>query len=303
MRVKESLLSIFNIAKGAIFMKRILAALLALISCASLFCFPAAADVRVCGREFPENAVEINLSGIPMTSTAEVEAALESFPNLQKVVMCRCGLSDTVMDALNRKYENIRFVWEIPFGAPSSQYWVRTDTDIFAPVMIGTVIWGPYLEDMDKKMPYLTDLEIIDLGHQQVTNVEWARHMPNLSFLILGESHVSDLSPLTECHKLKYLELCRSERLMDLSPLAEITSLEDLNISSLYADSTPILKMTWLKHLWANLNHDAWAKLRGKMPDTVVTCFDKDWEVSGGWWETDNYREMRDRMGMPYLGA
>ena len=45
------------------------------------------------------------------------------FSRLEKVVMCNCGVSNEDMDALNKKYEDVRFVWSVRF----SIWTLRTD--------------------------------------------------------------------------------------------------------------------------------------------------------------------------------
>ena len=62
------------------------------------------------------DAEEIDISNTSLESTAAVEEILPCFHNLKKVVMCQCGISSEEMDALNRKYEDIRFVWSVNIG-------------------------------------------------------------------------------------------------------------------------------------------------------------------------------------------
>ena len=59
------------------------------------------------------DAEEIDISNTPLEDTAFLEEILPCFRNLKKVVMCECGISGEDMDALNRKYEDIRFVWSV----------------------------------------------------------------------------------------------------------------------------------------------------------------------------------------------
>ena len=72
---------------------------------------------------------EIDISDYPVEDPAWVESLLPYFPRLQKVVMCRCGLDNETMNALNRRHEDVNFVWEVSVGVVK----VRTDTDYFAP--------------------------------------------------------------------------------------------------------------------------------------------------------------------------
>ena len=84
--------------------------------------------ISVYGQEFSSADTEIDRSGMKIAdSGAALEERLDWFPHLEKVVMCDCGVDNETMDALNRKYEQIRFVWSVHF----SIWTVRTDATNF----------------------------------------------------------------------------------------------------------------------------------------------------------------------------
>ena len=68
-------------------------------------------------------ASQIDLSGHTMEDPALVEAVLPCFRNLKKVIMCDCGLSSEEMDALDKRYPDIRFVWSVDIAGLK----IRTD--------------------------------------------------------------------------------------------------------------------------------------------------------------------------------
>lgn len=254
---------------------------------------------------FPTDASEIDVSGMQMEGPEAVEQILPYFSCLERVIMCGCGLDNETMAALNEKYEDIRFVWSIQMRHKT----IRTDDVYFYPYKLYDYSSKVKLTDEDLyPLRYCEDMVCIDIGHMfEVTNCEWAAFMPELQYLIIGETHISDLTPLSGCKKLKYLEMFTTP-VTDYSPLLGCTGLEDLCLGNTYGDPTPIMQMTWLKHLW-------WSGVQGTvgkpcsnahivvppaLPDTEVK-FRLEHAVSGGWRQLDNYYAMRDLMGMFYL--
>lgn len=248
------------------------------------------------------DAEEIDISGQILQSTEEVEELLPYFPNLKKVIMCKCGLDDETMDALNKRYEDIRFVWSVRIR----YVYVRTDATYFYPFKFDRDM----TVDSDDLYPlrYCTDMVCIDVGHMWgVKDCEWAAFMPNLKYLILGETSVSDLTPLSNCKNLAFLELFTIP-VTDYSPLLGCTGLEDLNLGKTYGDPAPIAQMTWLNNLWwsgvAGTHglpcSDAPDWLPEALPDTVVR-FNLEHPTADGWRKLENYYGMRDFMGMFYL--
>ena len=152
-------------------------------------------------------------------------------------------------------------------------------------------------------------MECIDLGHCWISHCEWAREMPNLRYLVLADTYVKDLSPLSGLKKLTYLELFVTP-VRDYSPLLGCTGLEDLNLGYTYGDPTPIAQMTWLKNLWwGGIHYVPWvngqspaAMLQHGLPDTKVTLYAGS-STGMGWRNLPHYYEMRDKIGMYYMSG
>lgn len=241
-------------------------------------------------RSFLSDAEEIDLSGMEIGSAEWVEERIRDMPKLQKVIMCGCGLEDEEMDALNRRYENIRFVWTVRIGKVS----VRTDTDYFAPV-----VTGDHVTEIDMgPLKYCTDVVAVDLGHMAVRTCGWAEYMPNLRYLILADTGVTDISPLAGCKNLVFLELFLTA-VRDYSPLLSCTNLEDLNLCYSYGSAEPVKQMTWLKRLWWDGNPYETKGLEAFLPDTECN-FSSGSSTGGSWRLGARYKEQRDILGMPY---
>lgn len=254
-------------------------------------------------KKIPTDTVELDISGEIQESTGLIESRLPYFPNMEKVIMSHCGLDDETMDALNKRYEDIRFVWTVMIGDIE----VRTDETYFYPIKNdrNAVVRS---EDM-YPLRYCTDMICIDVGHMWYVNeCEWAAYMPNLRYLVIAYTSVSDLTPLSGLKNLAYLEIFHS-RVTDYSPLIGCTGLEDINLSMTYGDYRPLLQMPWLKNVW-------WAGVAGTvtmpcsgahialpeaLPDTQWRFYEKYAANRSGWRQLPNYYAMRDLMDMFYL--
>lgn len=251
-------------------------------------------DMTIAGVPFPTDSVEIDLSGTEVTDLAALEAALPCFPNLERVVMCGSGVDNETMDALNRRYENIRFIWSVNLGGVL----LRTDATFFMPVKWGARVTTEDLYDLR----YCTDIICVDIGHMDVYSCEWAAYMPNLQYLLLADTKVSDLTPLKDLKNLIYLELFLTQ-VRDLTPLLGCTALQDLNLCYTYAEASTLLQMPWLRNIWWS-GH--WAtpgiayQLRQIDPSIRVE-YSTISSTGSGWRELPNYFAMRDLVGMGYM--
>ena len=250
--------------------------------------------IPVYGREFRSTDPEIDLSEIKVTDGgAEIEAKLPYFSG--------CGISDEAMDELNRRHDAVRFVWEVKMGA----WKLRTDDTNFCVNRrySSASLYSWHCE----ALKYCPDLIALDLGHRNVTTLDFLKYTPHLQYLILAAMPIRDLTPISSLHELKYLELFLTKA-EDLSPLAECTALQDLNISYVYAKPDnafdTLMRMPWLERLWycgCPLDAEHKALLQANMPGCEM-YLDPHGESTGSTWRThEHYYEMRDIFGMRYM--
>lgn len=255
------------------------------------------------GREVCSTDEEIDLSGIVMKDRgAGVEEMLPWFTHLKKVVMCDCGISNEDMDALNKKYEDIRFVWMVDIQWAA----IRTDSDFFIPYRSSGVKQTRRRAGL-KNLIYCTDLVALDIGHAHTQDISYISVMPHLKYLILAENYVVDISVLENLKELKWLEMFQCVT-RDLSPLLGCTALEDLNICYMVAPRDNVFEtlsqMTWLKRLWCSgstLTRDQVRRLREALPNTEIWCQMGDESTGSTWRYSESYYEMRDAFHMYYM--
>ncbi len=247
----------------------------------------------------------LDLSGVPMENTEELEALLPQFYRLKTVDMCGCGLSNDQMDALRRHFPDTKFVWEIQIARAT----LRTDITYFMAFQHGL----PKKTTTDySNLRYCTDLVVLDLGHYQVKDLSFLPYLTKLEYLLLCDTSIEDITTVGTCTQLRFLELFLNP-LVDFWPLTNLSNLEDLNLGhtpgfhkgSLYAlwDYQPLLQMTWLDRLWlpgSHLTQEEEALLYQSLPNTYLT-FHSPGSTEQGWRYSPNNYAQRDIMGMYYL--
>lgn len=256
-------------------------------------------NLTVFGMDTPNTAEELILSGIPMENTREIESYLKYFPHLKRVEMCDCGIDSQQMDALSKRWPDIRFIWTIQVGIGT----IRTDAVGFIPWKFGYDASRPLYNKDCKELKYCVDMVCLDLGHMRISDLSFLKYMPKLKYLIVGELPCPDFSPITYCKELIYLEIFNTT-FTHQEILLELPKLQDLNMGSTKVYGTEVLKqMTWLKRLWlagTGLSFAEYDELVAALPDTQVVMHIPH-STAGGWRDHQNYRDMRDLLGMFYM--
>ncbi|MBE6969304.1 MAG: leucine-rich repeat domain-containing protein [Ruminococcaceae bacterium] len=240
---------------------------------------------------------EIDISGCAIDSLQQVEDSLFYFPYLEKVLMMECGFSNEEMDALDKRYEDIRFVWTVHFGA----FFLRTDATAF---IATTFPYGySFLTNAElQNLRYCRDLIALDLGHMEYSDTSFLEDLPKLRWLIMADTRITDISVLANMKDLYYLELFQTN-ISDISPLLECKNLRHLNLAYCYLQNGHLLgQMPWLERLWVpgtGLGPGGYEAV-WRLPNTKVEMWCEG--STGGTWRTDAaYYEMRDVFGAHYM--
>lgn len=241
----------------------------------------------------------VDISNTQLESVDEVAYLASVMPKLEKVDMLNCGISNEEMGALNDQDDDTLFVWLVDFGKFHQGY--RTDIDQFIPVK-----QGYWLNDEDLyNLRYCTEIVGLDLGHHLMKNIDFVQYMPKLRYLIIADTRVTDITPVTGLENLIFFEMFGS-LVEDYSPLLTLTGLEDLNLSYTRGDPNIVAQMTWLKRLWwrdfpgLRITLEEQQMLQSALPH-VQMRFDAGSSTGEGWRDGYLYFEMRDFFGMDYM--
>lgn len=251
------------------------------------------------GKVLTDETTRLDLSGIVMDSPQAVEAALPYLPELTWVDMSDCGISNEDMDALNKRHENVRFVWTVYAGRCR----LRTDVTTFMPFLFGYDAGRRFTDKDAENLKYCTDIICMDMGHMAITECSFLYYMPNMQYLLLADTELKDYTPIGSLKELKYLELFIAKD-TDVSPLARCDKLEDINLCYTFIDNLDTLKeLPNLKNLWligAHYNHDHLAELKQARPEVHIVTTGSS-STGSGWRELPNYFAQRDALGMYYM--
>ena len=237
---------------------------------------------------------EVDISGTQPESLDQVAQMMTYIPDAEKLIMTDCGFDNETMAAFREsKRADYKVVWTVQYGKAV----VRTDEIFFHPIQQGEY----YLLDKGAyNLRYCEDMICVDVGHMALHDLSWVEFMPNLKYLILCQTTVTDITPLSTCKNLIFLELDWTS-VKDYSPLLGCTALEDLNLGLSYGDAAPIAQMTWLKNLWWLGKGGATRQMLAEaLPNTNLN-FSSGTTSGGGWRKLQNYYDMRDIMGMYYM--
>ena len=248
----------------------------------------------VAGKLYQHTETLIDISNIQITDLAALEQEMTYFPNATQLEMHFCGIADEEMAAFREKHrEDYKVVWTVYLGPKLP---TRTDTTSIMPARDGT---SDFHDAEAYNMRYCEDVIAVDVGHLDVRNVEWAAFMPHLKYLILAWTGVRDLTPLSNCKELVWLEIDYSP-VTDTTPLIGCTALEDINIGKSSVKANGLVQMPWLKNVWAIGNPGAAYEVAQACPDTHVVASGTH-SVGSGWRKLPNYYAMRDALNMFYM--
>ena len=214
------------------------------------------------GREVELSATEsLDLSHQEIPDGGEALAAvLPLMKKCRSVDLDSTGLSYETLEKLRQDNPHVDIIFRVWFG---ENYSVRTDAErvLASKPSVGGMI-GP---DSSWVLKYCTKIKYLDLGHNdELTDIDFVATMPELEVLIIAMTGVTDLSPLSNCPKLEYLEVNSCPNVTDISVLESCPELRHLNIGSCpnISDITALYDIP-LQRLWIGCETPV-------MPDQVI---------------------------------
>lgn len=234
--------------------------------------FPALAvrrAVTLNGERIDSFSETLDFCGAKIASYEAFSDALRYFPKLERLIMHDCSLTNEQLKAIKDRYPEKGVVWTVHLGRWS----VETDAVAFSTKQ-GDGNDHRLRSDKAQALRYCTDLIALDLGHNDLTDIEWIKELKNLQVLILADNrNLRDISAIGELKKLKYLELFLTS-VGDISPLQNLSELLDVNlIYTPVKDITPLLSCKKLERIWlgeqvaARIGKEGAARLTDAFPN------------------------------------
>ena len=150
-----------------------------------------------------------------------IRQALTILDKCEYFLLDDCGIDDEIMAQIREDFPDTKIVWRVHVGWKSA---LTDDQVIRMTHGINDSMTGP--------LKYCNEVIYMDLGHDSgITDISFIENMPDLECLILSDAQFTDLTPLTNCSKLTWLELVSCYKIQNLSVIADMDSIKYLNIS------------------------------------------------------------------------
>ncbi len=243
-------------------------------------------DFTLYGKEFSLKSRRMDLNHIPIGDEgALVCRVIPCMPRLKYLDMDSCGVSNEGMVSIREAFPHLRVVWRIWFG---EAYSVRTDVERI--LASNPSAGGNLTAKNTADLKYCTRVRYMDIGHNEILgDISFVQYMPELEVLIAAMDGLSDLSPLSACTKLEYLEIQTNPQLTDISALAPLVNLKHLNMARNggVTDLSPLFGMTKLERLWLGASssypQEQIDKIQANNPDCNINIFVYLDPTEGGW--------------------
>ncbi len=247
--------------------------------------------ITIFDKKLTSETTELNLDGVKVGSVDAVKACIARLPKLTKVSLVDSGLTQDQCGQLFDEYPDIKFVFVIKFG----KYTLRTDATAFSTQLGDGNRYG-YNDKTFEPIRYCTDLMMLDLGHNGITNIENFRGLTKLRVLILADNKITNIDPIADFKDLEFCELFLND-ITDMSPLTGLPKLVDLNIFyNPVGQNYEVLKsMTQLQRLWCGgcrLSSDMIKDLRRALPNTKINTEGRG-STGKGWRKHPHYDTLK----------
>ena len=239
-----------------------------------------------------DEEVHIKNTKIGEEGVAQVRDVLDVMTNCKRFVLENCQIPNETMAKLRDDYrDRTKIVWRVSFGEGSTM----TDAEVIRAVY-------DLVDDNCYNLIYCEDVRYMDLGHNEwLDGCDFVAGMPNLEYIILSGAPIKSLEPFRACKSLKLLEIAFCEYIEDLSPLAECTNLQMLNISNTHAlDLSPLDELP-LTHLVARTNPSGKCRIPQDEQDRFIqqhpdcwTSFTGAQPYGVGWRYAENDKDYLD---------
>lgn len=191
----------------------------------------------------------LNMRKAQINDYESFKTKLGYLPNLKHITLDYCNLTNEQLDGIRQAYPYLTVRWVVKFGG----YRVPTDTHVFSTLQASNTS-RRFTDEELGVLRYCTELRCLDLGHNNLTNLDFVEPLTKLQAIIITDNrNLSDISGLAGKQDLQYIEMLTT-KVNDLSPLGTLPSLTDLHIYNTPAWETPTYDLSVL-HSVSTLEH------------------------------------------------
>ncbi len=238
----------------------------------ALFLLPAAAfaqegeTVSAYGRTFDKDTTEISMGSTRITNVNKLIEFMKQFPNLEKIELLKSTFKVSEYEKILAQFPGVHVDCQL-FMA---DHRVRTDATSFSTWHSQYPEKSPHHRSKSfEALKYCYNMQALDLGHNDITDISFIAHMTDLRILILADNDVTDISVLRNMKNLQYAELFMN-KISDLTPLEDLPLL-DVNLAyNAVSDWSPLEKIETLERAWLYASGKKAEKKQMTVPDDVL---------------------------------
>ena len=229
-----------------------------------------------------------SLRRIDATASREYDASID---------VIDAGLSLEELDRLYDINPEAFYYWSFRFDG----HIITTDILVYSTLLDG-VKHRFTDEELYPLMKYCRHLKALDLGHNDLTDLQWIGKLTDLEVLILADNpRLTDASPLGNLTKLHYLELFMCPKVEDYGFLRSLPNLEELNLARndglkdlSFLEDLPRLRFLMIK--FSGVSEEEYLAWKERLPETRIVYFGNgDLESTGnGWRDTEKNHRIRE---------
>ena len=208
-----------------------------------------------------DEEVHIKNAKIGEEGVPNVRNALDLLKNCKRFVLENCGVSNETMAQLREDYrDQTKIVWRVSYGKGST----LTDAEVIRAVY-------DLVDTNCNNLVYCEDAKYMDIGHNEWLDAcDFVSGMKSLEYVVISGAPIKSLEPFRSCKNLKLLEAAFCEYITDVSPLADCTNLQMLNISNTHVEDLSPLDDLPLTHLTVRTNPSGKCRLSQEEQDRVT---------------------------------
>ncbi len=242
------------------------------------------------GVKYPSDTTELTV-----TELEGLEDAIRCLPQLNYIDLIDSPASVEDLDRYSEINPDIFFYWSFVHDG----FEIRTDIEVYS--SLRDVNYYRFTdEDMYPMLKYCKNLKMLDLGHNDISDLTLIGELKDLEVLIIADNpNLVDASPLANLSNLTYLEFFMNSKVEDFSWLNSLTKLDALNLC--YCDY--LTELDFLENMpnmgfgmfkFCNVSQEELSYWQEQLPDAYLTINDGSiHSCEGGWRDTVRNQQIR----------
>ncbi|MBR5489946.1 MAG: serine hydrolase [Oscillospiraceae bacterium] len=242
--------------------------------------------VELYGLELSNDIESLRIEDFSIMDPEPLMEKLEYLPNLKTLDIEELWFSNETVEAIMEKYPEIDIIWTVNVG----DWTISSEILCFSTQQGDNPKYRYTSEELAPIFKHCTELVALDLSHNDISSLEGIENLTKLQVLLLGDNtNIVDISPLAELTELQYLELYQADT-TDFSPLLSLEKLTDLNLSYCWGlencdflDVLPNLERVWMRS--TAIPAELWEKTIYKYNDIKILFWHESAGAEVGGWK------------------